>query len=145
MNGNEHKSTYQRKVIKRRLQGNLRGLLEVLLLVTIPKVNVQGADIPCTTYEYVRACAHAHMRTCTTTGAGLRWVFRRRHFENNLKSGSRHTSKTGSVWRLVILNLSYDFHVWLTDWKEYHDTAVRHAVPGRKYVFRLILTLEATQ
>ena len=41
MNGNEHKSTYQRKVIKRRLQGNLRGLLEVLLLVTIPKVNVQ--------------------------------------------------------------------------------------------------------
>ena len=31
MNGNENKSTHQRKVIKRRLQGNLRGLLEVLL------------------------------------------------------------------------------------------------------------------
>ena len=41
MNSSEHKSTYQWNIIKQCLQGNLCGLLEVLLLVAIPKVIVQ--------------------------------------------------------------------------------------------------------
>ena len=66
MNGNENKSTHQRKVIKRRLQGNLRGLLEVLLLVTIRKVNVQRRR-----YSLHDLQIRESMRTCTATGAGL--------------------------------------------------------------------------
>ena len=57
MYGNEHKSTYQRNVIKRRLQGNPRSLLVVLLLVTIPKVIVQRRRYSLHDFEYARARA----------------------------------------------------------------------------------------